>query len=47
MKVLEKIDRLQFELETIKEKYCDGCQAFTCDYCAKMVDEDGKEGDDW
>ena len=39
MRVVDKLDQLQKELEMFKEEYCDGCQEFTCDECRRQIEE--------
>ena len=33
MRVIERVEQLQTELQDITEEYCDNCQEFQCDYC--------------
>ncbi len=39
MRVVDKIDELQKELERFKEEYCDRCQEFFCSECQREIDE--------
>lgn len=45
MKVIERVEQLQAELQDINEKYCDNCQEFLCEYCPIVWkgEEDGKQ----
>jgi len=40
MKADELIRKLENEIYAIREKYCDNCQEWDCDYCWAEVDEE-------
>ena len=40
MRVVDRLDMLQRELERLKEEYCDGCQEFTCDECRRELKDE-------
>lgn len=42
MKVIERAEQLEAELQGIYEEYCDNCQEFLCEECKK--EWRGKEG---
>ena len=35
MKVIERVEQLQAELQDLTEKYCDNCQEFLCEECRR------------
>ena len=39
MKVVEKIEMLETQIEQLKEKYCDECQEWFCENCWARTDE--------
>lgn len=39
MSVDEKLALLKTAIARLKEKYCDNCQEYDCDYCRFEVDE--------
>ena len=39
MRVIERIEQLQSEIEKIKEKYCDYCQEYYCEDCLREEQE--------
>lgn len=39
MKVVEKIEMLEAQIERLKEKYCDECQEWFCENCWARIDE--------
>lgn len=39
MRVVEKIEMLEAQIERLKEKYCDECQEYFCEYCWARIDE--------
>lgn len=42
MKVIDRVEQLQTELQDITEEYCDNCQEFLCEYCP-MVWKGGED----
>lgn len=42
MSVDEKLALLETAIARLKEKYCDNCQEYDCDYCRFEVDEVSK-----
>ena len=40
MSVDEKLALLKTAIVRLKEKYCENCQEYDCDYCRFEVDED-------
>lgn len=46
MRVVDRLDELQEELERFKEEYCDGCQEFTCDECRRGLTDEGWDEDE-
>jgi len=43
MKAIEKIEKLEEEIEKLKEKYCDNCQEYDCDFCFAEIEEGEEE----
>lgn len=39
MRVVDRLDELQKELERFEEEYCDGCQEFDCGECRRKIEE--------
>lgn len=39
MKVVERIEMLEAQIEQLKENYCDECQECFCEYCWAIIDE--------
>ena len=39
MKVVERIEMLEAQIEQLKEKYCDECQEWFCENCWARIDE--------
>ena len=35
MKVIERVEQLNAELQDITEEYCDNCQEFLCEECRR------------
>lgn len=33
MRLIDKIEQLEAEIEEIREKYCDYCQEYSCEDC--------------
>ena len=46
MRVVDKIEELKEEIESLTEKYCENCQEFTCDYCWARIEGDENVRDD-
>ena len=46
MSVDEKIALLETAVAKLKEKYCENCQEYDCDYCRFEVDEVRKDETD-
>lgn len=40
MTAAEKLEKLQMQIEVIKEKCCENCQAWSCDNCWAVWNED-------
>lgn len=39
MKVVERIEMLEAQIEQLKENYCDECQEWFCENCWARIDE--------
>ena len=39
MKVVDKIEMLEVQIEQLKEKYCVECQEWSCEDCFARIDE--------
>lgn len=40
MKVIERIEMFEAQIEQLKEKYCDECQEWFCENCWARTDEE-------
>lgn len=43
MKAVEKIEKLEDEIDELHRKYCDNCQEYDCNFCWAEIEE-GEEG---
>ena len=39
MRVIERIEQLQAEINKLEEEYCDYCQEYSCEDCLKEEQE--------